>query len=82
MRKMKNKPINQAFLIYVLGIIELLSILIPNLTKIYWTRICPIIMKWMLSADSDYEKILNKKPEKAIENYDDLRAFENRCLIN
>jgi len=36
-------------------------------------------MKWMLSADSDYEKILNKKPEKAIENYDDLRAFENRC---
>ncbi len=37
-------------------------------------------MKWMLSADSDYEKILEKNPEKAIENYDDLRAFENRCL--
>ena len=38
-------------------------------------------MKWMLSGDSDYEKILEKNPEKAIENYDDLRAFENRCLI-
>ncbi len=36
-------------------------------------------MKWMLSADSDYEKILNKKAELSIENYDDLRAFENRC---
>jgi len=78
MRKMKNKPINQAFFIDVLGIIELFSILMSNLSKIYWTWICPIIMKWMLSADSDYEKILNKKPEKAIENYDDLRAFENR----
>ncbi len=37
-------------------------------------------MKWILSADSDYEKILEKNHEKAIENYDDLRAFENRCL--
>ncbi len=36
-------------------------------------------MKWMLLADSDYEKILNKNPEKTIGNYDDLRAFENRC---
>jgi len=33
----------------------------------------------MLSEDSDYEKISNMNPEKAIENYDDLRAFENRC---
>ncbi len=39
----------------------------------------PIIMKWMLSADSDYEKNFEKNPEKVIENYDDLRAFENRC---
>jgi len=39
--------------------------------KIYWTKIYPIIMKWRLSKDSDYEKILNKNPEKAIENYDD-----------
>ena len=46
--------------------------------KIYWTLIYPIIMKWMLSGDSDYEKILETNPEKAIENYDDLRAFENR----
>jgi hypothetical protein len=75
---MKNKPIIQAFFIYVLRIIELFSILMANLTKIYWTLICPIIMKWMLSEDSDYEKIMNKKLEKAIENYDDLRAFENR----
>jgi hypothetical protein len=37
MRKMKNKPINQAFFIDVLGIIELFSILMSNLTKIYWT---------------------------------------------
>ena len=37
-------------------------------------------MRWIPSADSDYEKILKKNPEKAIENYDDLRAFENRCL--
>ncbi len=35
-------------------------------------------MKLMLLADSDYEKILNKNPEKTIGNYDDLRAFENR----
>jgi len=24
---------------------------------------------------------MKKNPEKAIENYDDLRAFENRCLM-
>ncbi len=35
-------------------------------------------MKCMPSADIDYEKMLNKNPEKAIENYDDLMAFENR----
>jgi hypothetical protein len=35
----------------------------------------------MLSADSDYKKIMKKNPEKDIENYDDLRAFENRCLM-
>jgi hypothetical protein len=40
----------------------------------------PNTIKWMLAADSDYEKILNKNPEKAIENYDDLKPFENRCL--
>ena len=39
----------------------------------------PNTIKWMLAADSDYEKILNKNPEKAIGNYDDLRPFENRC---
>ncbi len=33
MRKMKNKPINQAFFIYVLGIIELLSILMFKFNK-------------------------------------------------
>ena len=33
----------------------------------------------MLSADSDHKKIMKKNPEKAIENYDDLRVFENRC---
>jgi len=40
----------------------------------------PNTIKWMLAGDSDYEKILNKNPEKAIENYDDLKPFENRCL--
>ncbi len=25
--------------------------------------------------------MLDKNPKKAIENYDDLRAFENRCLL-
>ena len=39
----------------------------------------PNSMKGILSTDSDYEKILNKNPEKAIENYDDLKPFENRC---
>ena len=33
------------------------------------------------SSDSDYKNKMDKNPKKATENYDDLSAFENRCLI-
>jgi len=82
MRKMKNTPIIRDFFIDILGIVKLFSILMLYLIKKYWTLICPIIKKWIQSADGDYKKILNKIPEKPIENYGDLRVFENRCLRN
>jgi len=63
---MRIMPINQAFFIDFSGFIWLFSILTSIFKKIYWTRIHPIIMKWIPSMDSDYEKILTKNPEKTI----------------
>jgi hypothetical protein len=38
----------------------------------------PSSLMMLPSVDSGLEKILGNNPKKAVENYDDLMAFENR----